>query len=107
MIDKNKLAETVYTLLLDKPERYRNFGVYWYLVKELLKRFYDRDRLYLLGDYRDESVIRRMPEHPNLDDALAAAMATYNENAAYAMGGNRFEDKDGDVFVLYDPDAGK
>lgn len=105
-IDKKALAETVYTLLLDRPERYRNFGCYWYLVKALLKAFYDKDRLYLLGDYMDASVLARMPEFDNADDALSAAMEEYNQNALSGLGGNEFEDKDGDVFVLMDPDAG-
>jgi hypothetical protein len=107
MIDRKQLAETVYTLLLQKPERYRNFAEYWYMVKDLLKEFYDPDRLYLLGEYVDPSVSRRVPEFETQDEAFVAAMETYNTNLAVGLGGNQFEDSDGDVFVLFDPDVGK
>lgn len=106
MIDKKTLAETIYGLLLERPERYRNFGVMWYLVKAFLKVYYDKDRLYLLGDYMDDSIMRRMPKFANADEALAAAMEAYNQNAAFGMGSNEFEDDEGNPFVLMDPDAG-
>lgn len=107
MIDRKQLAESVYTLLLQKPERYRNFAEYWYMIKGLLKEFYDQDRLYLLGEYVDPSITRRVPEFETQDEAFMAAMETYNENLAVGLGGNQFVDSEGDVFVLFDPDAGK
>ncbi len=107
MIDRKQLAESVYTLLLQKPERYRNFAEYWYMIKGLLKEFYDQDRLYLLGEYTDLGVTRRVPDFDTQDEAFVAAMETYNENLAVGLGGNQFVDSDGDVFVLFDPDAGK
>lgn len=107
MIDRKQLAESVYTLLLQKPERYRNFAEYWYMIKGLLKEFYDQDRLYLLGEYTDLGVTRRVPDFDTQDEAFVAAMETYNENLAVGLGGNQFVDSEGDVFVLFDPDAGK
>ena len=107
MIDRKQLAESVYTLLLQKPERYRYFAEYWYMIKGLLREFYDQDRLYLLGEYTDLGVTRRVPDFETQDEAFMAAMETYNENLATGMGTNEFEDVYGDAFVLFDPDAGR
>lgn len=107
VIDRKQLAESVYTLLLQSPERYRNFAEYWYMIKGLLREFYDQNRLYLLGEYVDPSITRRVPEFETQDEAFVAAMETYNENLAVGMGGNEFVDSNGDMFELYDPDVGK
>lgn len=105
-MDVKQFAASSLQLLQADPRNYRNFGVYWYLVKEVLKRFYTRDNLYMLGDYRDADVVGRMPEHQSLDEALEAAAETYQLNVAYGMGSNQVEDADGEVFTLLDPDAG-
>lgn len=106
MIDPKQLAASTLHLLQTDPRNYRNFGVYWFLIKEVLKRYYTRDNLYLLGDYRDQSVIDRMPQHESLQEALAAAVETYRVNAAYGMGTNQFSDPEGETFTLFDEDAG-
>lgn len=99
-------AESTLALLQQDPRRYRNFGAYWYLVKEVLKRYYSRDNLALLGDYRDQSVVARMPPHENLRQALAAAVQTYSANAGYNLGRATVIDPEGEEFTLFDPDAG-
>lgn len=106
MIEPKQFAASTLQLLQSDPSKYRNFGPYWYLVKEVLKRFYTRDNLYMLGDYRDQSVIDRMPAHESLAEALEAAAETYQINAAYRLGSNQVEDADGELFTLLDPDAG-
>lgn len=106
MIDQKLLAKSTLQLLQENPARYRNFGVYWFLMKELLKRYYTKDNLYMLGDYRDQSVIDRMPEHDDLQEALAAAIQTYRQNAMYGAGSTSFTDAEGESFVLFDEDAG-
>lgn len=106
MIDPKQLAASTLQLLQADPRNYRNFGMYWFLIKELLKRYYTRDNLYMLGDYTDPTVTARMPAHENLQEALAAAVETYRVNAAYAMGASDFSDLDGETFALCDPDAG-
>lgn len=106
MINPKQLAESTLQLLQADPRKYRNFGVYWYLIKALLKRYYTRDNLYLLGDYVDPTVTARMPEFASLEEALEAAVETYRGNAAYAMGTNRFADPEGEPFTLHDEDAG-
>lgn len=99
-------AESTLQLLQQDPRRYRLFGVWWYLVKEVLKRFYTRENLHLLGDYRDPAVVERMPPVASLEEALQAAVEEYRQNAVLNMGRNEVEAPDGEVFILYDPDAG-
>jgi hypothetical protein len=104
-MDVGKFAASTLQLLQTDPANYRNFGPYWYFVKDVLKGFYTKDNLYLLGDYRDPDVIARMPDHESRDDALAAAAATYQFNAAYKHSNNQVEDAEGELFTLFDPDA--
>jgi hypothetical protein len=106
MIDPKTFAASTLALLQDDPRRYRCFGVYWYLVKALMRRFYTRDNLHLLGDYVDQSVIERMPAHASLDEALEAAVEEYRQNASFNMGSNVVTDQHGEQFTLIDTDAG-
>lgn len=107
MIDPKTFAASTLQLLQDDPRRYRNFGSHWYLVKQVLKKFYTRDNLHLLGDYIDTSVTDRMPAHASLQDALAAAIEEYRKNASFNLGSNEVEDPaGGGTFRLVDPDAG-
>lgn len=106
MIDPKNFAASTLALLQDDPRRYRCFGAYWYFVKALLKRFHTRDELHLLGDHMDQSVIERMPPHANLQEALAAAIEEYRQNASFNMGSNMVTDGEGEQFMLVDPDAG-
>lgn len=91
--------------LQEDPRRYRNFGVYWYLIKSVLKRFYTQDNLHLLGNYQDASVIERMPDHGSLDEALQAAIQTYNLNTKFNMLSSNVVDPAGEEFSLIDEDA--
>lgn len=106
MIDPKTLAASTLQLLQSDPSKYRCFGVHWYFIKAMMKRFYTVENLYLLGDYEDPTVVARMPAHANLEEALAAAVDEYRQNAAFGMGSNVVTDADGDAFTLIDPDAG-
>lgn len=107
MIDPKTFAASTLQLLQDDPRRYRLFGAYWYLVKQVLKKFYTRDNLHLLGDYIDPAVIERMPQHADLQEALAAAIEEYRKNASFNLGSAEVEDlAGGGTFRLVDPDAG-
>lgn len=107
MIDPKTFAHNTLHLLQDDPRRYRNFGPYWYLVKQVLKRFHTRDNLSLLGDYVDQTVIDRMPDHDTLESALEAAIETYAVNAKFNLGSAEVADLvGGGVFTLVDEDAG-
>lgn len=106
MMDPKTFAASTLQLLQEDPRRYRHFGAYWYLVKAVLKRFYTRDNLHLLGDYIDQSVIDRMPLHASLADALIAAAEEYRQNASFNLNSNVVTDADGEAFTLIDTDAG-
>ena len=107
MIDPQTFAASTLQLLQQDPRRYVLFGVYWYLVKRVLLKFYTRDNLHLLGDHIDQDVVQRMPEHADLQEALVAAVAEYRKNASFNLGSNEVEDlAGGGTFHLVDPDAG-
>lgn len=107
MIDPKTFAANTLQLLQEDPRRYRLFGVHWYLVKAVLKQFYTRENLHLLGDYMDRAVMDRMPAHADLQQALAAAIEEYRQNATFNMGRAEVEDPvGGGTFTLVDTDAG-
>lgn len=107
MINPQTFAASTLQLLQQDPRRYVLFGVYWYLVKRVLLKFYTRDNLHLLGPHIDASVTERMPHHGDLQDALAAAIEEYRKNASFNLGSNEVEDlAGGGTFRLVDPDAG-
>ena len=106
MVDPEKLAASTLQLLQADPSRYRNFGVYWYLIKSLMKRYYTRNNLYLLGDYVDKTVTDRLPPEQSLSESLEDAVREYGVNAAYNLGSNHMVDPDGEEFILMDQDAG-
>lgn len=106
-IDPRQFAASTVALLAEKPARYRNFGVYWFFVKALLKRAgYTRDNLYLLGDYEDPSVIEAMPKHESLAEALEAASDEYRANAAHNLGRSEIITPEGNKIFIFDEDAG-
>lgn len=100
------MARNVLLLLQTDPRLYRNFGVYWWLVKHLLKQHYTRDNLYLLGDYIDREAAARIPHHADVREALQAAIDTYNINAQYNMGRDEVMAPDGELVRMWDDDAG-
>lgn len=102
--DPALLAHSVLKLLQQDPRRYHNFGAWWYMIKALLKQYYTRDNLYLLGDYVDPAVTERLPAVP-LQQALQMAIETYNDNARYNLGRAHVEDPEGETFLLFDADA--
>lgn len=107
MIDPRTLAGSTLQLLQQDPRRYRNFGVYWFFIKALLKHYYTRDDLYLLGDYVDPDCLARMPECATDQEALQAAVQEYRQNAMFNMDGAEVEDPvGGGTFLLHDEDAG-
>ena len=105
MIDPQKFAESTLSLLQQKPERYLNFGTYWFFVKALLKRYYSRENLNLLGEYMDPDCMARMPEHADLQGAILASIQEYQENATFNLMRNQVPDRTGGgVFTLNDED---
>lgn len=103
-IDPARFAENARVLLDEDPRRYRNFGPYWWFVKALLKRHYDRHQMPLLGDYEDPMAMSRLPPGLGAADMLEASAETYAINAQMNLGKNRVVDADGEEFFLLDPD---
>lgn len=100
------LAASVLALLQADQARYVSFGPYWPLIKALLKKFYTRDNLSLLGDSVDREAASHMPPHGSLPEALEAAIEHYRRHQAHGLGLATFEDDaTGDRWTLADPDA--
>lgn len=104
--DPHAFAANARALLIENPANYRAFGVYWFLVKALLKRIYPSAEMPILGDYVDPSVIERMPKGLTLGELLAAAGEEYGANSSLGTPADRLEDPDGEFFTLADPDMG-
>ena len=106
-MDIETFAKSTLQLLQQDPRRYRNFGVYWYLVKAVLKKFYTQDNLGMLGEYVDPDCLARMPSHDSIQEALDAAVEEYGQNARYNIGRINVDDlAGGGRFTLHDEDAG-
>lgn len=106
MIDPKTFAANTLQLLQQDQRRYHCFGSYWWLVKAVLKQFYTSENLHLLGDYMAPDAEARMPAHTDLQEALAAAVEEYRQNASFNLGSNQVTDRDGELYTLIDPDAG-
>lgn len=105
-IDPATFAASVRALLDEDPRRYRYFAAYWWFVKALLNRYFDRHQMPILGGYEDPLAAARLPSGINtLQDMLAAAAEQYVVNARFNLGSNRVTDSDGDEFVIIDPDV--
>ena len=74
-----QIADGMLQLLQADPSQYRTFGPYWPLMKSIMKRFYGRENLALLGDHIDAEAAAHMPPHANLEEAVAAAELTLGE----------------------------
>jgi hypothetical protein len=97
-------AASTRALLNEDWRRYRNFGVYWWFVKALLKRFYDRHAMPILGDYEPADAAELLPAGGDWRTLLEQASETYRANAALNLNRNRVEDSDGSAYILLDPD---
>lgn len=106
MIEVREALANVLHQLQGDPARYKLFGIWWWPVKQLLKRAgYDKNHLYLLGSYQDETVAELVPRL-DLQGTMREALEEYNFNAKFARSGGRVETPDGEIVVLFDEDAG-
>jgi len=105
MIKRESFARNILQILQTKPQRYREFGVYWWLIKELLKEHYSKDDLYLLGNFTDTQIHERLPDVSE-DELIHLAILEHQQNAAYNLGRNSVNDHEGEPYVIYDEDAG-
>ncbi|HET7674764.1 MAG TPA: hypothetical protein VFL54_04515 [Gammaproteobacteria bacterium] len=100
-----EVMRNVLAVLQADPRNYRKFGVFWWPVKALLRRFYTRDNLYMLGTFEDPDVAALVP-NLGLSDMLAAAFEEYEQNARLGLGSAEVQAPNGEAVRIYDPDAG-
>ncbi len=105
-IDVKTALRNILQILQTDPVKYRNFGIYWWFIKTLLKREYTKANLSLLGDYMDNSDAAKLPGGMDLQATLKAAFVEYQLNASFNMGSNRVQDANGSVYIIFDQDAG-
>lgn len=103
--DVKSVLKNILTVLQKKPAHYRTFGIYWWPVKAMLKRYYTTEHLYMLGDYEDPDGAARVPD-VGVQRMLKLALEEQMMNATYGMGGNRVTDTEGEPYVIFDEDAG-
>ena len=97
-------AASTRALLNEDWRRYRCFGAYWWFVKALLKRYYDRHAMPMLGDYEDPEAADLVPPGMSGGEMLAAAVETYRANAVLNLNSQKVEDAQGQTYILVDPD---
>ncbi len=104
-INIESAMRNVLQILQTQPEHYKRFGIHWWMIKGLLKQYYNQDNLYLLGRYVDEGVIERVPES-DVQTLLKMAFEEYTHNTAYGRDDKTVEDTEGEMMSIYDEDAG-
>jgi hypothetical protein len=109
MAVQSDLRHVVQQLQAD-PRRYKLFGVYWWLVKAMLRRAgYGPAQLYMLGSYIDSQQAREVASWlrgMGYEDALHHAFGEYQVNAAFPHADGRVENPDGELVPIFDADAG-
>lgn len=105
MINQEILARNCLALLQQDPAIYRSFGYYWWAIKRLLKRYYTRENLYLLGDYEDTDAAGKLSSMPEYQ-VLLAALVTHQDNRLYHMDSPHGVDLEGNQYTVMDQDAG-
>lgn len=104
-IDVPAALRNILMVLQKQPVQYRNFGVWWWPVKRLMKTKYSAGHLFLLGGYEDPAARELTPELPPAD-MLRQALETYTMNRRYLLGSNRVQDLEGQPYLIVDDDAG-
>jgi hypothetical protein len=104
MTDARAFAASTRSLLNEDWRRYRNFGPYWWFVKALLKRFYSRHEMPMLGDYEDPQASEMVEAGQTGAEMLALATEMYRANAVLNLNSQRVEDAHGQALILVDPD---
>ena len=104
-IDLHSTLLNILHVLQADVRNYRNFGVWWWRVKALLKTEYGRDQHLALGDYVDTDGLALTPELPT-QDMLRQALAEYALNARFNLQRAEVTDLDGEPYTVIDQDAG-
>ena len=105
MLEKEELAKNVLQILQTKPEKYKTFGVYWWFIKAIVKEYYNQDNLYMLGDYVDSDMVEELAQISE-EELFQLAIEEHQQNAAYGLGSDQVYTPEGEVYFIYDEDAG-
>ena len=97
-------AHSLLAILQKNPARYKTFGIWWWPVKAVMRHYYGRDHLYLLGHYEDPDGSRRVPKLP-LQETLARAIEEHRRNSQEGSVDGRVVDDSSDLYTLHDEDA--
>ena len=103
-----RLSSTVANILQflqTDPRNYRNFGVYWWFIKALIREYHTTDDCYLLGNYVDTQVAAMLPPG-TLEQTLGRALTEYEYNARFNMMCAQVTNEEGEEVTIFDEDAG-
>lgn len=90
-------AKTIYKRLSVQPNKYREYGVYWYPLKKAL------DNLgYKLGNYYDAYMISRYSQSSDIETIVTAELFRDYYGAHFFSGTNSFNIGQEDVYTLFD-----
>ena len=106
MLPPDQIAANIRTMLDNKIAVYHNFGVYWYFVKALLKRYYTIDQMPILGSYEQPEVVERMPNYDNFEDAMFDALLFFRANLEQNGNDATSIAPDNEPVTLFDADIG-
>jgi len=100
----NLQAHNVARMLADNKENYKLFGVYWWNVKEALRKYVDNGNWYC--GVQDEPLMKERGWHGSEFRTMLAAMYYMNEHQVITSD-HEWYDKDGEkhLYTLFDPDA--
>ncbi len=99
------VCRNILDTLQTDPRQYRLFGIFWWPVKAILRRYYTTDNLYMLGEYEDANVAEMVPAG-SLDETLSRALHEYGYNAQFNMLRAEVRNEEGEPVTIYDDDAG-
>ena len=98
-------AQNVVAILQKVPFYYRNFGVWWWHVKDELKRNgFDRAQLFHLGPFTDPSV-KHYYEGMSREELDAAAYEFQYAQTFVKYNSNMVSTPDGETYLIHDQDA--
>jgi len=98
-------ARNVVAMLQQDPQRYKTFGIWWWPLKIILKRYHDSKELYLLGPCQDPSAAEQLG-NPGLQETIRAAIEEHQNNMTLGQIDGHVFGPDGEPYEIYDPDAG-
>ncbi len=100
-----KMTQAAVSLLHQRPSSYLRFGVYWWGLKSLIKKFFPNENSWFCGPYEDSVMEARADHGSEFRNVLAAWV--YFENHPLEDPKSQWEDSAGVIhpYSLYDADS--